>query len=114
MSENETKTSVDPQLLDEFTGLIRRTAAVICAEQPDVPEPQELRELDSFSMVQVVLDLENSLEVKVLEELEGFSGATFRELAEYVTEVALRTDDADRFAGAVRRALEQDSVDSAS
>ncbi|MFI0979450.1 hypothetical protein ACH4SP_20930 [Streptomyces sp. NPDC021093] len=108
MSEIETKTVTDPLFIEEFTELIRRTAATICAEQPDIPEPEELRDLDSFSMVQVVLDLENSLDVKVLEELEGFDGRTFRELAELVEELAERKDASAALTTAVRERLAGD------
>ncbi|MFK0295381.1 hypothetical protein ACIQU6_33605 [Streptomyces sp. NPDC090442] len=106
MLENAIATdSSAPTFLDEFTELIRRTAATICAEQPDVPEPEELRDLDSFSMVQVLLDLENELELKVLEELEGFEGRTFREIAEHIAGIAERNGSYAEFQAAVKRII---------
>ncbi|MFF0744434.1 hypothetical protein ACFYVL_28940 [Streptomyces sp. NPDC004111] len=113
MSDNETNTVSDPLFIEEFTELIRRTAATICAEQPDIPEPEELSDLDSFSMVQVVLDLENALGVKVLEQLEGFGGRTFRELAELIEELAHREDASAALVAAVKERIAEDSVDTA-
>ncbi|KUL55240.1 hypothetical protein ADL22_01310 [Streptomyces sp. NRRL F-4489] len=107
MLDNATaKDSSAPAFIDEFTEVIRRTAATICAEQPDVPEPEELRDLDSFSMVQVLLDLENELEMKVLEELEGFEGRTFREIAEHIAGIAERNGTTAEFEAKVRRIIE--------
>ncbi|SDR36726.1 hypothetical protein SAMN05428945_1401 [Streptomyces sp. 2224.1] len=108
MVDNGTVTESAPSLIDEFTEVIRRTAATICAEQPDVPEPEELRDLDSFSMVQVLLDLENELGMKVLEELEGFEGRTFREIAEHIAEVAHRNGTSAEFEANVRRIVNSD------
>ncbi|MBK1787881.1 hypothetical protein [Prauserella cavernicola] len=68
----------------EVTERVRETARTICAEQPDMPEPKTLKDLDSFSFVQVVLELENSYQVKVLEDLENFSGDQFEDLAEFI------------------------------
>ncbi|MGW4375257.1 hypothetical protein ACWEJ7_16500 [Streptomyces albidoflavus] len=93
----------DAALIDAFTEQIRLTAVAICAEQPDVPEPKELVDLDSFSMVQVLLDLENELDMKILEELEGFEGRTFREIAQHIAGVAEQGGTAEEFAAAVRR-----------
>ncbi|MER7111550.1 hypothetical protein [Streptomyces sp. NPDC000229] len=93
----------DPALIDAFTEQIRLTAVAICAEQPDVPEPKELLDLDSFSMVQVLLDLENELDMKILEELEGFEGRTFREIAEHIAGIAHRAGTYAEFTAAVRR-----------
>ncbi|WP_037772318.1 hypothetical protein [Streptomyces sclerotialus] len=106
MSDNATATETTPSFIDEFTELIRRTAATICAEQPDVPAPEELRDLDSFSMVQVLLDLENELDMKVLEELEGFEGRTFREIAEHIADVARRGGTYAEFEATVRRIVD--------
>ncbi|GLX23052.1 MULTISPECIES: hypothetical protein [Streptomyces] len=107
--DNETVAEETPTFIEEFTELIRRTAAVICAEQPDVPEPEELRDLDSFSMVQVLLDLENELDLKVLEGLEGFNGRTFQEIAEHIAEIAHRAGTYPEFEANVRRIVNADS-----
>lgn len=64
--------------------VVRDTAKMICAEQPDVPEPNSLLDLDSFSVIQVILELENLYHMKILEKLEGFEGETFRDLAEFI------------------------------
>ncbi|MEU8584198.1 hypothetical protein [Streptomyces abikoensis] len=103
MLDNETGTGDNPSIVEEFTEVIRRTAVTICAEQPDVPEPKELGDLDSFSMVQVLLDLENELGMKVLEELEGFDGRTFHEVAEHIAGIAERDGTSAEFTATVRR-----------
>jgi acyl carrier protein len=69
---------------DEVEAFVRETAKMICDEQPEVPEPHSLRDLDSFSLVQVVLELENHYEIKILERLEGFTGETFGDLANFI------------------------------
>lgn len=69
---------------DEVEAFVRETAKMICDEQPEVPEPNSLRDLDSFSLVQVVLELENHYEIKILEHLEGFTGETFGDLANFI------------------------------
>ncbi|MEV4013015.1 hypothetical protein AB0J35_21155 [Nonomuraea angiospora] len=70
----------------QLTELVRETARMICAEQPDMPEPQNLKDLDSFSFVQVALELENSLNIKILEKLENFKGEQFEDLAAFIVE----------------------------
>lgn len=106
MLDNETGTGGKPLIVEEFTEVIRRTAVTICSEQPDVPEPEELGDLDSFSMVQVLLDLENELGMKVLEELEGFDGRTFREVAEHIAGIAERDGTSAEFTATVRRIVD--------
>ncbi len=78
---------IDPGLVDEMEEIIRKIAKDICAEQPEVPEPSSLVDLDSFSMVQVLLEIENSMHIKLLEAMEGFQGQEFRDLADYVVVV---------------------------
>ncbi|MDI6105189.1 hypothetical protein QLQ12_42050 [Actinoplanes sp. NEAU-A12] len=85
--------TLDPQLVDGVEKVVRETAIMICAEQPDVPEPSSLNDLDSFSLVQVLLELENVLEIQLLEKLEPFDGDTFRDLAEFI--VGLADDETD-------------------
>lgn len=92
MSENETTVHVDLTLVDDVEQTVRKTAFMICDEQPDVPRPETLRDLDSFSMVQVLLELENITSMKLLERFEEFSGETFRDLAEYIVRLAQRDD----------------------
>jgi acyl carrier protein len=70
----------------ELTELVAETARMICAEQPDMPEPHSLKDLDSFSFVQVTLELENSLNIKILEKLENFRGEQFEDLAAFLIE----------------------------
>lgn len=72
------------------TETVAATARMICAEQPDVPEPNSVADLDSFSMVQIILELENIYRVRLLESLEEFDGAEFSELADIIVESAAR------------------------
>ncbi|TKK87206.1 hypothetical protein FDA94_19025 [Herbidospora galbida] len=72
---------------EEVTARVRETARMICAEQPDVPEPNTLKDMDSFSFVQMALELENSYQVKLLEKLENFSGERFEDLADFIIAV---------------------------
>jgi acyl carrier protein len=71
---------------DELIEALRNTAKMICAEQPDVPEPEVLKDLDSFSFVQVILEIENEYNVRVLERLDDFIGGTFEDLADFILE----------------------------
>ncbi|MBB6421370.1 hypothetical protein [Streptomyces sp. AK010] len=82
--KSNTYENLDPQVVDKLEETVRETAIKICAEQPDVPEPANLADLDSFSMVQVLLELENILDRKILERLEEFEGKSFRDLAEFI------------------------------
>lgn len=75
----------------EVTEMVGKTARMICAEQPDVAEPESIRDLDSFSFVQIVLELENVYDVKLLEGLEGFDGDEFADLADVIIEQAARS-----------------------
>ncbi|MGQ0838788.1 hypothetical protein [Actinokineospora sp.] len=102
MSNNEA-TNTEYALVDELAELIRATANVICDEQPDVPQPADLGDLDSFSTVQVVLELENVLEVKLLEALGEFRGDTFRDLAGFIVDTSVEADEIDGFTARVRR-----------
>lgn len=82
--EKDTGEGLDPAVVDGLEQTVRETAVMICAEQPDVPEPGNLKDLDSFSMVQVLLELENILDRKLLERLEEFRGESFRDLAVFI------------------------------
>lgn len=84
MSESDLAREIDPARLDEFEKIVQNAAQIICGEQPDVPEPHSLVDLDSFSMVQVLLELENETETMILDRFEGFVGETFRDLAEFI------------------------------
>ncbi|WFE36496.1 hypothetical protein [Micromonospora sp. WMMD975] len=81
--------------VDELTDVVTRTARMICAEQPDVPEPGSLQDMDSFSMVQMLLELENGLDMKLLEKMEGFRGESFRDLARFIVRVRGEEQAAD-------------------
>ncbi|CCH33143.1 hypothetical protein ABZ816_19555 [Actinosynnema sp. NPDC047251] len=99
MSDNNLAAKVDLTLVDEVEEMVRNTAQLICAEQPDVPEPQSLMDLDSFSMVQILLELENTTGMQLLERFENFrEGETFRDLAAFVVTLAAE-DDAAAAAG---------------
>ncbi len=85
-------TEVDDAFVDEMETVVRTTAEMICAEQPDVPKPESLYDLDSFSMVQILLELENTLQMKLLERLEGFEGTTFRDVGLFIIRMAQEDD----------------------
>ncbi|EIE98981.1 hypothetical protein [Saccharomonospora glauca] len=107
MSEN------DRVLVDALTDLVRRTAYQICGEQPGVPQPEQLSDLDSFSVVQVLLELEKSTELMLLEELGSFRGSTFEELAENIVEIARDRNATPELAGRVRDLASSDQAPSA-
>lgn len=92
--ENDTYEDLDPAALDELEKLVRDIAVVICAEQPDIPQPDTLTDLDSFSFVETLLELENQLERKLLEHLDDFRGKTFRDLAAGIARVQAQQDAA--------------------
>lgn len=87
MSEQEL-VAVDQKLVDEMEQMVTKTAYLICDEQPDVPQPESLTDMDSFSLVQVLLELENTTDMKLLERLEDFQGESFRDLAEFIVRLA--------------------------
>jgi acyl carrier protein len=95
---------IDPKLIDEVEEIVRSTATTICAEQPDVPQPDNLRDLDSFSMVQVLLELENSMSMKLLEKMEHFEGESFRDLATFILIVSAENDEEEQQRAAVASA----------
>nr|AXL06657.1 hypothetical protein [uncultured bacterium] len=75
---------------NDVTETVAAAARMICAEQPDVPEPASIADLDSFSMVQIVLELENIYHVRLLELIEEFDGAEFSELADVIMKCVAR------------------------
>ncbi|WP_164414857.1 hypothetical protein [Streptomyces salinarius] len=112
MSGDENVNDIPEGIVDQFSEFMRYIAIDVCAEQPDVPEPKELRDLDSFSIVQVMLEIENELDMRLLEELEGFEGTTFREIAEHVVDVTERNGTKAEFAKSLRRVIESGSAES--
>ncbi|WP_017587961.1 hypothetical protein [Nocardiopsis ganjiahuensis] len=52
--------------------------------QLDLPEPQAMSDLDSFSIVQLLLALEDVYNVSLLEDMAEFSGESFEELTEFI------------------------------
>jgi hypothetical protein len=79
---------VDLTDVDEVEELVRSTAKTICAEQPDMPEPQSLSDMDSFSVVQMLLEIENTSGRKLLEKFESYAyGEEFRDLAEHIVAI---------------------------
>lgn len=80
----------DVQSVEE---LVRTTAKEICAEQPDMDEPQSLADMDSFSVVQMLLEIENVTGRKLLEKFEEFSyGEEFKDLAEHIVHIVTWED----------------------
>ncbi|MFF8916085.1 hypothetical protein ACF08M_22830 [Streptomyces sp. NPDC015032] len=88
MSDRTVATDRDPVVVGALTELVRDTAYMICGEQPGVPRPNLLTDLDSFSSVQLMLELEKSTEVMLLEDLGYFPGTTFADMAEHVLTIA--------------------------
>jgi len=76
--------------------MAKNMATMICDEQPDVPQPESVTDLDSFSMVQVLLELENTTGLNLLERFEGFKGTLFDDLAVFVVRVAEEEGTLDR------------------
>ncbi|MFC4534472.1 hypothetical protein [Sphaerisporangium dianthi] len=76
--------------LDKDLVLLRivETAEAYREELPDLPEEIELTDLDSFTMVQLILNLEDKLGIVVLEKVPEFQGKTFDELADFIVETA--------------------------
>ncbi|MET9294027.1 hypothetical protein [Streptomyces sp. NPDC003077] len=85
---------LDPEVIDALEKEVRETAVMICAEQPDIPEPHSMTDLDSFSFVETLLELENKLERKLMEHLDEFKGKTFRDLAVAIARVQEAQDAA--------------------
>jgi len=69
------------------------TTLMFIADQDEMmsslPEGMTLADLDSFSVVQLVLSLEDAYSVELLEDIAEFNGRTFEELGEFV---ALRVE----------------------
>lgn len=64
------------------------TVLMFTATEPqmDLPEPKGMSDLDSFSIVQLLLALEDIYDVMLLEEISSFSGESFEDLATFITE----------------------------
>jgi len=72
------------EALSDLAELIKITATGICDEHPDVPEPHHMLDMDSFSIVHVLLELDNSLDMELLENMEEHRGETFENLASFI------------------------------
>ncbi|MDG4827780.1 hypothetical protein O7627_00490 [Solwaraspora sp. WMMD1047] len=65
----------------------RATAVLMLTSgDPEVEEPNDLGDLDSFSVVQLILSLEDYYQVSLLEDMPTFEGKTFEDLTEFVIE----------------------------
>lgn len=94
MYDKDLATKVDLTSVDDVEEMVRSISQMICAEQPDMPEPQSLRDMDSFSVVQVLLEIENTTERKLLEKIENFiDGEEFRDLAEFIVKILAEEDE---------------------
>jgi hypothetical protein len=100
MPENNASTAVDLTNVGQVEEMVRTIAAQICAEQPDMPEPGSLQDLDSFSMVQVLLEIENTTGHKILEKFETYEeGGEFRDLATFLVRAFAEDGDPDEVRG---------------
>lgn len=52
--------------------------------QMDLPEPKGMSDLDSYTVVQLVLAIEDNYDVVLLEAIAEFSGESFEEFADFV------------------------------
>jgi hypothetical protein len=84
---------------DEVTKTLIETARMIYAEQADDDNvPTSVRDLDSFNLVQIVLELENTYNVRLFEGLqpyrsgEGYRSGEFEEFAEIIVKIAAEQD----------------------
>lgn len=87
---------------DEVTRTLIETARMIYEEQADDGKaPDSIRDLDSFNLVQVVLELENIYNVKLFEDLqpyrsgEGYRNGDFAEFAEIIVTIAAKQDSTE-------------------
>ncbi|ADH70092.1 MULTISPECIES: hypothetical protein [Nocardiopsis] len=64
------------------------TVLMFTSNEPqfDLPEPSQTSDLDSFSIVQLVLALEDVYNVSLLEDMSEFTGSSFEDLAGFVAE----------------------------
>ncbi|SDH94031.1 hypothetical protein SAMN05421505_12754 [Sinosporangium album] len=62
------------------------TILMFTASEPelDLPEPTDMDDLDSFSVVQLVLALEDIYGVLLLEDMPSFKNKSFDDLADFV------------------------------
>lgn len=112
MPDRTVVTGRDPVVVGTLTELVRDAAYMICGEQPGVPRPNLLTDLDSFSSVQLMLELEESTEVMLLEDLGHFRGATFGDMAEHILVIAEQKNQLDGLVDRLlRRAAEKTSPD---
>ncbi|MEE2041632.1 hypothetical protein Q8791_30865 [Nocardiopsis sp. CT-R113] len=64
------------------------TVLMFTSNEPqfDLPEPSQMSDLDSFSIVQLVLALEDVYNVSILEDMSEFSGESFEDLTQFIAE----------------------------
>ncbi|WP_223167470.1 hypothetical protein [Nonomuraea sp. SYSU D8015] len=62
------------------------TILMFTSSEPEfeLPEPKRMDDLDSFSVVQLILTLEDIYDVRLLEDMHAFEGETFDDLADFV------------------------------
>ncbi|WP_067974837.1 hypothetical protein [Nocardiopsis trehalosi] len=62
------------------------TVVMFSSNEPqfDLPEPEGMADLDSFSVVQLLLALEDSYDVTLLEDFASFGGTSFEDLADFI------------------------------
>ncbi len=62
------------------------TILMFTSSEPEfeLPEPSKMDDLDSFSVVQLILTLEDIYDVRLLEDMQQFEGKTFDDLADFV------------------------------
>jgi acyl carrier protein len=93
MYDDDRAAPVDLTDVHSVEELVRRTAIEICAEQPDMDEPKSLADMDSFSVVQMLLEIENVTGRKLLEKFEDFSyGEEFADLAAHIVHIVTWED----------------------
>ncbi|TDD37562.1 hypothetical protein E1287_08285 [Actinomadura sp. KC06] len=68
----------------ELEARLREIVVDVCEADAATVESMTLGDLDSFTFVQLVLEVEHQLNVLVLEDLVEFSGRTFEDLAVFI------------------------------
>lgn len=74
---------------DELVAQIRTQAMSVLMftysdPQLELPEPKDMNDLGSFAVVQLVLLLEDTYDVLLMEDMPSFAGSSFEDLADFV------------------------------
>lgn len=96
-TERQTRMYQAESVRDDITEEIRQRATAVLmltTGEPDIDEPEHLGDLDSFTVVQLILSLEDHYQLQLLEDMPTFAGKTFEDLADFVMERIDRQESA--------------------